>query len=329
MSRPVNRSAGPSRRRAASVHGLAWSPDGGTLAVLTTRGKVTLLEAMTGNVVATPLGNTDVVVRSLAFSPDGTTLALGTLDGTIALWDTAGGQQRGAPLAGHTAAVLSVAYNTAGTLLASGSSDETVLVWDLASGMPGVIYRGHGDEVRAVAFRPDSDEIASGASDGSLVLWQPESRLVNPITTNEQDLRSVAFSGALTRLVFGYGGGDLYVWDLPAEAHSRGPMRLAGHIPETLGLSPDGALAASGDGRGNFVLWDVGERHAVGDPLRSPESSLDALFWLGQLGTGKGPQSMARTFEKVLFNPDGSRLATNELRRPAGAVGHPGSAARR
>ena len=146
------------------------------------------------------------------------------------------------------------------------------------------------------------------------MLWQPESRLVTPIPTNEQqDLRSVAFSGELTRLVFGYGSGDLYVWDLPAEAPSGGPMRLAGHIPETLGLSPDGALAASGDGRGNFVLWDLGERRAVGDPLRSPESSLDALFWEGRLRTGTGPQSMARTFEKVLFNPDGSRLTTTSF----------------
>lgn len=302
---------GPPITAAASrIHQLAWSPDGGVLGVVTTDGHLSLRDAATGQVVATPLAGTDTAVRSLAFSPDGTSVALGLLDGSIVLWDRPGGRARGAPLSGHTAAVLSLAFNAEGTFLASGSADETVIAWDLATGKPGPPYRGHGEAVRAVAFRPDSQEIASGGFDGSLVLWQAESRLVTPITSNEQDLRSVAYSADLARLVFGYGNGNLYVWDLPGTAPSGGPMRLDGHVPTTLAVSPDGTLAASGDGQGTFVLWDLRERRAIGEPLRSPATVADLYFLYSLLVTGQGPGAFPTTFEKLRFSPDGSRLAT-------------------
>jgi WD40 repeat protein len=300
----------PITAAAGRVHQLAWSPDGEVLGVVTTDGHVSLRDAATGQATATPLAGTDVAVRSLAFSPDGTSVALGLLDGSIVLWDRPSGRARGAPLSAHTAAVLSLAFNAKGTFLASGSADETVIAWDLATGKPGPPYRGHGDAVRAVAFRPDSQEIASGGFDGSLVLWQAESRLVTPITSNEQDLRSVAYSADLARLVFGYGNGNLYVWDLPGTAPSGGPMRLDGHVPATLALSPDGTLAASGDGQGMFVLWDLRERRAIGEPLRSPVTAADLFFLYSLLVTGSDSGTSPTTFEKLRFSPDGSRLAT-------------------
>jgi WD40 repeat protein len=299
------------------VHRMAWSPAGAPVAVVTTDGAVTLVDPGTGEVVGRPATRTGSAVRSVAFDRNGTSLALGDVDGTIDRFDLVEGGRLGEPIAAHAGAVLSLASLPTAGFLASAGGDGTAVVWDLARGEPYAVYRGHGDEVRAVAVRPDGEQVATGGFDGGLVLWQPEDRLVTPITSNEQGLVDVAASGDASRLVFGYASGDVFVWDLPvvwdrpATGPSGGALRAGDHVPRTLALSPDGDLAATGDGAGRFVVWDLDERQAVGAPLQSPESALlDLLLLSALLDTDSDPETFRATFEQAAFSPDATRLAT-------------------
>ncbi len=123
--------------------GLAFSPDGRTLAATDYLGEIYLWSTESGKLRATIKSENSRRISALAFSPDGKTLAAGIGDapgrdhepGLIILFD-AGSSQRRLVLSGHTNAVQTVAFSPDGKLLASGSLDRTVRLWDVATGAP-------------------------------------------------------------------------------------------------------------------------------------------------------------------------------------------------
>src|SRR5262249_42088792 len=69
------------------VYGVAFSPDGATLASASYDQTVVLWDVKTRKPRAEPLRGHTGVVRSVAFSPDGGTLASASYDETVILWD--------------------------------------------------------------------------------------------------------------------------------------------------------------------------------------------------------------------------------------------------
>jgi WD40 repeat protein len=78
-----------------ALTGLAWSPDGQTLAAATREQQVVLWDPATRKRRATLGGHTGALT-ALAWSPDGQTLATGSEDGSLRLWSAATGRERAA-----------------------------------------------------------------------------------------------------------------------------------------------------------------------------------------------------------------------------------------
>ena len=128
----------------ATAFGVAFSPDGKTLA------------AATGDL----------------FQP--------SKPGEIKLWDVASRTEL-RTLRGHNGGLSSVAYSPRGDRLASASADGTVRVWDVASGAEVRALRGHKGVVFRVVWSPDGRWIASCSGEllvpgapGEVKLWDAE-----------------------------------------------------------------------------------------------------------------------------------------------------------
>src|SRR5688572_21484896 len=80
-------------RLRGDVHGIAYAPDGQTLATGSSDGVVKLWDVTTGKERQTLHGHRGNVC-SVAFAPDGNTLATGSLDQTVRVWDVRTGQGR-------------------------------------------------------------------------------------------------------------------------------------------------------------------------------------------------------------------------------------------
>ena len=148
--------------------GLAFSPDGTTLAVSGSKG-VTLRNPVTGEVLSSLIHSS---MQSIAFSPNGKVLAGGDANGAIVLWNMETRRLLGQIFMGHTHPVFSVAISPDGQILASGSGDRTVMLWDLATGQRiGPPLQGHAQAVSGVVFSRDGKTLASSSMDETVILW--------------------------------------------------------------------------------------------------------------------------------------------------------------
>jgi WD40 repeat protein/serine/threonine protein kinase len=111
----------------STITGLAFAPDGKTLAACEMNGTIRLWDMVERREIAHRLGHT-LLVQRVAFSPDGRRLATGGVDSTIKLWDLPLLQEV-ATLTGHDGPVTSVAFSPDGLTLASASADATIRLW--------------------------------------------------------------------------------------------------------------------------------------------------------------------------------------------------------
>src|SRR5262249_14398848 len=121
----------PQKPDAARMAGVAFSPDGKTLATANTSGAIQLWDTATGAAGRTlPDLPTGV---NVACSPDGKTLASATWDAGVTLWDVLAAEVR-AVLKGHTDTIERLTFSPDGKTLATASWDGTVRLWDSVSG---------------------------------------------------------------------------------------------------------------------------------------------------------------------------------------------------
>jgi WD40 repeat protein len=248
-----------------SVYGLAFSPDGKTLA-LGGDLKVRLWDVASRKEVARLEGHTGRVF-CVAFRPDGKLLASGSDDHTVRLWDMPSGKEASI-LQGHSGKVVCLAFSPNGKVLASGGHANPILrLWDVGRGKqkphPKLWVEGGGKRydleehgqgaVTGLAFSPNGKTLACAKTGGPVILWDVATGKGTIFPEGPSaDFDCVAFSRDGKLLAAGSRFRQLVqLWEV---ATSREVATCAGeglHVA----FSPDGKTLAASDAR--VKLWDV------------------------------------------------------------------------
>jgi len=198
------------------------------------------------------------------------TILTASRDKTILLWNTKRElQEDGNPLVtgipkrsliGHSNFVQDVVISSDGQFALSGSWDCTLRLWDLATGQTTRRFIGHTKDVLSVAFSADNRQIVSGSRDNKLKVWNTLGECKYTISEDGHTdwVSCVRFSPVVTSPLIVSGGWDkvVKVWSLN---NLKLQTNLVGHTGyvNTVTVSPDGSLCASGGRDGTAMLWDL------------------------------------------------------------------------
>merc|ERR1711883_1297 len=187
-------------------------------------------------------------------------------DKTIIMWQlTRDETQYGIPkrrLNGHSHFVSDVVISSDGQFCLSGSWDGTLRLWDLASGNTTRRFIGHTKDVLSVAFSADNRQIVSAARDRTIKLWNTLGICKYTIQEDgHQDWVScVRFSPNNQNPIIVSAGWDKYVkvWNLTNCKLKTNHIGHSGYL-NTVTMSPDGSLCASGGKDAKAMLWDLND----------------------------------------------------------------------
>ncbi|XVV07312.1 hypothetical protein ACQPW3_18800 [Actinosynnema sp. CA-248983] len=150
--------------------GIAFSPDGKTLAVPLSAGKVGLWNLVDPGAELTILPGHDGIAIDADFSPDGTLLATGGSDRLVKLWRVRDGQQVG-ELTGSDSTIRRVAFSPDGKSLASAGQDTVVRLWNVEDRRFVARLDRHEDQLNDLEFDSKGERMVSVGADGVARLW--------------------------------------------------------------------------------------------------------------------------------------------------------------
>jgi guanine nucleotide-binding protein subunit beta-2-like 1 protein len=166
-------------------------------------------------------------------------------------------------LIGHNHYVQDVVISSDGQFALSGSWDGTLRLWDLNTGNTTRRFVGHTKDVLSVAFSVDNRQIVSGSRDKTIRLWNTLGECKYTIGEPEghtEWVSCVRFSPMTTNPIIVSAGWDkvVKVFNL---TNCKLKNNLVGHTGyiNTVTVSPDGSLCASGGKDGVAMLWDLSE----------------------------------------------------------------------
>lgn len=312
-----------------AVKSVVFTPDGRILAAGSDDGTVHLWDVSTpGRPLARPtLTGPTSRIFSIAISPDGHTLAAGTAaEHAVHTWDITDPTQPtalGTPLTGPASWVNAVAFSPDSRTLAAGSSDTLLWQWDLRS-RQAIGTLPHPTTVTAAVYRDDRT-LDTLAGDGIARTWT----MPGPVLTGSTNqVFSVSFDAAGTRLLVGAGDQHLRLWDVTDPMQ---PTRAAPPVGNEPPLAPlggastltlDGNTAIGGSTDGTIHLWDLTTpRHPTraGAPIRVAGATIQAVI-LSADGATAAVSSSDGSVHLIDISDPGHPVATASLTGPTGVA---------
>ena len=303
---------------------LAYSPDGGTLAIGSEHGGVLVCDTATGrpvrslqghrgHVFAVSYGDGVLVTGSndgtarlwdpatgrplhvldghqdwpwpVVLGPSGDVLATGDSRGVLRLWDLASGSLRH-QLPSQGGHIVSMAFH--GQLLATADQGGDVRLWDTATGAAAAEFPVAADAVSQVSFSPDGELLVTCGSDGAIRGWDRSGRQVYELAGHAGGVHAMDLHPSEPLLASGDAEGGVRLWDT-----STGQLRqsLPGHAAALycIAFSPSGDTIASGDSAGAVQVWET----RTGRPLHTLSGHTGSVW-------------------PFAFRPDGAQLAISD-----------------
>ena len=317
-------------RELVNIDGLAWSPNGGSLALVLNSGGAQIwyqnfADAHLGWQPLTSLAGENGSANSAAWSPDGSLIAVGSEGGIVTVWDAAS-QEPIMELAEGAGEIDSVAWSTDGSLLAAGGEDGVAWVWDAESWEVVSTVEGDGSPILSLDAVIDTVYVG-GLASGGIFLMEGGTGETQPqeAETPDDGVTSVGVSPEVTLLAVASLDGTVRVWD----AQSNEEVMFLDDLPPLLsmawGADNDTLLFAGEDG--TVFVASVSENDIVeileteGEPISSvawsPDGSLAVaggasgiLFvWQTAGWTEDATVELGESIQSIDWSPDGSQLA--------------------
>lgn len=280
------------------------------------------------------LSGHSAAVESVAYSKDGKYLASGSWDNSVRLYtvDTNGYPKYLRTLTGHMGAVTAIAFNPQNTLIATGSKDFTVKVYDLKTGAVVFAARDNKETISTLNFDAEGKFLFSGSYDGTIRAYDA----VN--FENNRTEKSIAFGNRINDLVVMAKGTFIVASNKTTFEQINGNKQVlrtfTGHSAgiNSLDLSPNKKMIASGSDDKSIILWDVLTAKEIkrlkghGWKVTSVQFSTDGKYLLSTCNNGEvklwdieagkcmtNIQPMGTNARQAAFSLDQSQIAVASL----------------
>jgi guanine nucleotide-binding protein subunit beta-2-like 1 protein len=184
-------------------------------------------------------------------------------------------------LCGHNHFISDIDISSDRQYALSASWDCTLRLWNLKTGKTAQTFTGHKKDVLSVAFSPDNRQIVSGSRDKTINVYNTIAEIKKSMPdeySQEQHsnwVTCVRFSPNAEEPVVVSAGRDsvVKVWDIKKNFALKHNLRGHQQYVNSVTVSPDGSLCASGGKDGVAMLWDLNE----GKKLSSLEAGGEIL----------------------------------------------------